>query len=281
MRAASVQCLCFVLLAGCSAAPAEKLVAEVADRVFLNGAIYTVDAERSWAEAVAIKDGRIIFVGENAGAAHHIGDETMVTELRQQMMLPGFHDSHIHIMIGKMADLECSLLRLESVEAVAAQLEQCTALAGIGEEGWILGGGWSEWLWPDANPQKDLLDQLFPDQPVYLESSFGHAAWANSRALAIARIDAATEDPPAGVIERNPATGEPSGTLRESAMLLVKDKVPSMTIDQLADRVRAGMALAHSVGITAVIEPLDGSPFPVGDGSGDARSNPFLVRADL
>ena len=255
MRAAIVQCLCFVLLAGCSVPSSEKSVAEVADRVFLNGAIYTVDAERSWAEAVAIKDGRIIFVGENAGAAHHIGDETVVTELRLQMMLPGFHDSHMHIMIGKMADLECRLLRLESVAAVAAQLEQCTALAGIGEEGWILGGGWSEWLWADANPKKDLLDQLFPDQPVYLESSFGHAAWANSRALAIAGIDAATEDPPAGVIERDPATGEPSGTLREAAMLLVKDKVPSMTIEQLADRVRAGMALAHSVGITAVIEP--------------------------
>ena len=243
-----------LVLTGCGRSP-EEVGANAADRVFLNGAIYTVDEERSWAEAVAIKDGRIIYVGDNAGSGRYIAETTEVTDLRKQMMLPGFHDSHIHIMIGTMADLECSLLRLETVEDVAARLKECTSLAGIGDDGWILGGGWGEWLWPEANPQKGLLDLLFPDQPVYLESSFGHAAWVNSRAMAIVGLDADTEDPPAGVIEHDPESGEPSGTLRESAMLLVKDELPPMTLEQRTDRVRAGMALAHSVGITAVIEP--------------------------
>jgi len=241
-------------LIACSRAP-EEVDAVAADRVFLNGAIYTVDNDRSWAEAVAIKDGRIIYVGDNAGSGRHIDEATEVTDLRRQMMLPGFHDSHIHIMIGTMADLECSLLRLETVEDVAMRLKECTSLAGLGDERWILGGGWGEWLWPEANPQKGLLDLLFPDQPVYLESSFGHAAWVNSKAMAIAGLDADTENPPAGVIEHDPENGEPSGTLRDSAMLLVKGKLPSMTPEQRTDRVRAGMALAHSVGITAVIEP--------------------------
>jgi len=230
-----------------------------ADRVFLNGAIYTVDKERSWAQTVATKDGRIVYVGDDEGAKHHVSNATDVVDLAGQMMLPGFHDSHIHIMIGVMADLECSLLRLETLEEVAAQLKECTSLAGIGDDRWIVGGGWGEWLWPEANPQKGLLDLMFPDRPVYLESSFGHAAWINSKAMEIVGLTADTESPPAGVIEHDPETGEPSGTLREAAMLLVKNKVPVMTLAQRTDRVRAGMARAHSVGITAVIEPgLDG-----------------------
>jgi len=243
-----------LLLVGCSPSSREPDV-DAADRVFLNGAIYTVDADRSWAEAVAVKDGSIVYVGDNNEAGRYIDDETEVTDLRQQMMLPGFHDSHIHIMIGIMASDECSVLRLETAAEVAARLEECTALTGIGDNGWIVGGGWGEWLWPEANPQKGLLDALFPNQPVYLESSFGHAAWVNSEAMDIAGLDDDTPDPPAGVIERDPETGEPSGTLRDAAMLLVKNKLPPMTLEQKIDRVRAGMALAHSVGITAVIEP--------------------------
>lgn len=243
-----------LVLAGCSPVSNEADVVS-ADRVFLNGAIYTVDGERSWAEAVAVKAGRIVYVGDNEGAGAYIGATTAVTELRKQMMLPGFHDSHIHIMIGTLADEECSLMRLETAAEIGARLKECTSLTGIGDDGWILGGGWGEWLWPEANPQKGLLDALFPDRPVYLESSFGHAAWVNSKAMAIVGLDAETANPPAGVIEHDPETGEPSGTLREAAMLLVKDKVPPMTLAQRTDRVRAGMALAHSVGITAVIEP--------------------------
>ncbi len=246
-------------LLGCSPTSDEGEVID-ADRVFLNGAVYTVDDDRSWAEAVAIKDGRIVYVGDNEAAGRWLGRSTEIVDLAGQMLLPGFHDSHIHIMIGVMADLECSVLRLETLDDVATKLKECTALAGVGDDGWILGGGWGEWLWAEANPQKGLLDVLFPDRPVYLESSFGHAAWVNSKAMQIVGLDAGTENPPAGVIEHDPETGEPSGTLREAAMLLVKNKLPPMTLKQRTDRVRAGMALAHSVGITAVIEPgLDGN----------------------
>ena len=248
-----------LLSAGCGPASGPTTV-KSADRVFLNAAVYTVDDERSWAEAVAVSDGRISFVGDNEDAARFIGPETEIFDLVGQMLLPGFHDSHIHIMIGTMAKEECSLLRLETADEVAARLQECAALQGIGDSGWILGGGWGEWLWPEANPQKGLLDLMFPDRPVYLESSYGHAAWVNSKAMEIVGLDADTDDPPAGVIERDRETGEPSGTLREAAMLLVKDYVPPMTMAQRTDRVRAGMALAHSVGITAVIEPgVDGN----------------------
>ncbi|MDH3305201.1 MAG: amidohydrolase [Gammaproteobacteria bacterium] len=262
--------------------PTDHVAETAADRVFLNGQVYTVDENRSWAEAIAIKEGKIVYVGDNAGASRRIGDTTQVTDLRRQMMLPGFHDSHIHIMIGVMADQECSLLRLETPEDVAERLKECTSLAGLGGDGWILGGGWGEWLWPDANPQKGLLDLLFPDRPVYLESSFGHAAWVNSKAMETVGLDAGTESPPAGVIERDAETGEPSGTLRDAAMLLVKNKLPPMTLQQRTDRVRAGMALAHSVGITAVIEPgLDGELIRPIVALADAGELDMRVRASL
>lgn len=271
MRVKTALLLLIVLaaLVGCSP-PSKEADVDGADRVFLNGAIYTVDADRSWAEAVAISDGRIVYVGDNNGAGRYIDDVTEVTDLRQQMMLPGFHDSHVHILMGVMADDECDLLRIPTVEEVAAKLKGCTALAGIGDDGWIVGGGWGEWLWAEANPKKGLLDILFPDNPVYLESSFGHAAWTNSKAMEIVGIDDSTPNPEAGIIERDPETGAPSGTLRESAMMLVKDKIPPMTLVQRTARVSAGIDYAHSFGITAVIEP----------GLDEAALEPILNLAD-
>lgn len=230
-------------------------VSPAADTVFVNGAVYTVDADRSWAEAVAISGDTIVFVGANEGAKKHIGVATKVVDLGGQMMLPGFQDSHIHILIGLMGEEECSLLGIESAAEVAEQLRRCTELDGIGDNHWIIGGGWGDWLWPEANPQKGILDILFPDRPVYLESSFGHAVWVNSKALLLSGIDDATENPHAGIIERDPETGEASGTLRESAMLLVGNHLPQMTLEQRTDNVRAGIDLAHSYGITSVIEP--------------------------
>jgi predicted amidohydrolase YtcJ len=243
-----------VLAAACSS-DKEQVVSNPADRVFTNGAIYTVNDASRWAEAVAVDDGRIAYVGDDSGALAWIGETTEVVDLGGQMMLPGFHDSHIHILIGVLADDECDLLRIGSELEVAQKLKQCTELTGIGDDGWIIGGGWGEWLWPDANPKKGLLDLLYPDRPVYLTSSFGHAAWANSKAFEIAGIDADTVGPEAGIIERDRETGEPSGTVRESAMSLFEAVIPPLTLEQNIKRVRAGVALANSFGITAVIEP--------------------------
>lgn len=243
-----------VVLAACGDSRQSEEVSP-ADRVFLNGAVYTVDASRSWAQAVAVADGRIVYVGDDETAAGYIGEQTEIVDLAGQMLLPGFHDSHIHILTEVMSDEECDVLRIPTEEEVAAKLQACADLHGHGEQRWITGGGWGEWLWPEANPQKGLLDLLYPDRPVYLVSSFGHAAWVNSKALEIAGIDADTADPEAGIIERDPETGEPSGTLRESAMAMVSAKIPPLTLEQRKKRVRAGIALSHANGITAVIEP--------------------------
>jgi predicted amidohydrolase YtcJ len=247
-----------ILLAACSEKTGQELpnpIPQFADRTFLNGAIYTVDTDRSWAEAVAIRDGHVIAVGANHEVQKLIGDNTEVTDLAGQMMLPGFHDSHTHLLIGIATDEECDLLRLPSLEDVLDKLAQCRQLAGFGEQQWIVGGGWAEWLWADGNPDKSLLDELFPDRPVYLESSYGHSAWVSSKALEIAGITAGTADPEDGIIMRDPESGEPSGTLRDGAMMIVKDVIPKATMEHRMKRVSAAIDFAHSYGITALIEP--------------------------
>jgi predicted amidohydrolase YtcJ len=226
-----------------------------ADRVFINGAVYTVDADRKWAEAVAVSDSHIVFVGNSKDARAWIGEETEVTDLNGQMLLPGFHDSHAHILMGVFTAENCDLLRVSTLEEIETVLEECSTLDGFGNDGWIIGGGWGEWLFELSSPDKVLLDQLFPDRPVYLESSFGHSAWVNSVALDKAGIHGETVVGDDGVIVRDPETGEATGALHDSAMMLVKRVTPDMTMEYRLDSVRRAITMLHEHGITAVIEP--------------------------
>src|SRR5262245_53979423 len=111
-----------------------------ADRIFVNGIVYTVDAKRTRAEAVAVRAGRVVRVGSNDEIRTYAGDGTEVTDLAGAMLLPGFHDSHIHILIGVATKDDCDLLRLETQADVEVRLRECTRLAGYGPERWVLGG---------------------------------------------------------------------------------------------------------------------------------------------
>ncbi|MDG1011747.1 MAG: amidohydrolase family protein, partial [Luminiphilus sp.] len=201
---------------------------QTADRVIL-GTIYTVNEKQPWAEGLALKDGVIVHVGNESESRRWIGEDTQVTILKQQMVIPGFHDSHAHLLIGVATDTECDLIRLESVAEVEAKLTQCQGLAGFGDAKWIIGSGWAPYLWPKSEPNKALLDRLFPDRPVYLSSSFGHSAWVNSKAMELLDITADTDPGADGVIVLDPKTGEATGTLHDAAMLLVKNFLPEMT----------------------------------------------------
>jgi predicted amidohydrolase YtcJ len=224
--------------------------AKPADLVFRNAAVYTVDAARSWASAVAIEGGRIVYVGSDSLPAGLVGPGTEVVNLDGKMVLPGFQDGHVH-PIDSGVDLgDCTLDDLTTAAAIADSLRQCARAHP--DQAWVRGGGWQLPVFQDANPSKLLLDQAVPDRPALIYAADGHSAWANSRALALAKISRETPDPAHGRIERDPKTREPSGTLREDAVSLVSKIVPARTAAELEAGLRRAEKLANSFGITTV-----------------------------
>jgi predicted amidohydrolase YtcJ len=213
--------------------PGDAQKSAVADLALRNGAIYTVDGARSWAETVAIDDGRIVYVGTDAGAKDWIGPQTQVVDLKGRMVVPGFQDVHIHPISGGIEANGCDLNAATTVEEYLAVIKKYADEHP--EELWIKGGGWSMASFgPGALARKELIDAVVPDRPVILWSRDGHTTWVNSKALEVAGITKDTPDPADGRIDRDPKTGEPSGSLQEGASSLVADKAPPNS-DQVRD----------------------------------------------
>ena len=238
--------------AGCSSEPAPV---DSADLLLMNGHVYRVDPERTWAEAVAVKDGRILWTGGNEESVNWAGDETRIVDLGGGMLLPGFQDSHVHPVHSGVTYRQCALFDIVGVDALLREVEACI---GRTPDGWIQGGGWSvDNFAPSGLPDKALLDALNEERPIALKSSDGHSLWVNSAALAAAGIDNTTADPPGGRIDRYPGTQTPSGSLQEdSAMNLVFDAAPPLRAEDL----EAGLEYARdhllSLGIVAVQDAL-------------------------
>ena len=239
-----------VLAAGCQPAEPETAADQAADIVFRNGRIYTVDTNRSWADAVAIDDGRIVYVGPNAGTEALVGPSTQVIDLKGRMMLPGFQDVHIHPIGGGIEAQACSLNGLTTLDEYIATIDTCAEENPDKE--WITGGGWSMAVFgPGANASAALIDEVVPDRPVFLVSADGHSAWANSKALEIAGITAETPNPPDGVIDRGP-DGEPLGSLQEGAMYLVNRHAPAVDLETRTDGLQYSINMLNDYGITSI-----------------------------
>lgn len=230
----------------------QLMAQSMADLVMRGGEIYTVDAARSWANAIAVEDGEIVYVGTDAGVSGWIGPETEVVELNGRMVLPGFHDAHVHPVSGGVELLQCNLNGLGSRAEVLEKVGECAREGASGE--WLVGGGWNLPIFPGGVARAATLDSIVPDRPVYLSSSDAHSAWVNTRTLELAGISAATPAPPEGRIERDPRTGEPIGTLRESAMDLVSSLLPPTTDEQRQEGLRRALEMANSFGITSLVE---------------------------
>ena len=247
------------VLAACGQADAPPGTPAGADLLLTNGRIYTVDADRSWAEAVAITDGEIVYVGSAAGAADHTGANTKVVDLGGRMTMPAFQDSHIHPIGAGIEASSCNLNELDDLAAYRSVIGEYAAANPDVE--WITGGGWSMSVFgPGGSPSKTIIDELVPDRPVYLSSADGHTGWANSKALEIAGITADTPNPPDGIIDRDPETGEVIGSLQEGAMSLVTRHIPPNTLaDQIAG-LEYSRDLLHSYGITSYTDAIVNRP---------------------
>lgn len=217
--------------------------------VLKNGFIYTVDSRRTVAEAVAIKDGKFIYIGSNSEINKYIGKETKVLDLDQRMVLPGFFDSHCHPAYGAAHELfDIMFTGLNSIDEYKKAIRDFAAKHPDAK--FIKGRGWKNTLFAKTGPDKKIIDEIIPDIPVALDDEGGHASWVNSLTLKRAGITKETKDPRSGVIERDPATGEPSGTLREGAANLISGLFPDYTVEQLMQAIEAYQKMAASFGIT-------------------------------
>lgn len=215
-----------------------------------NAKVHTVDNESPQAEALAIKDNKIVAVGTNEEIQKLIGSETKVIDAKGKLVLPGFNDSHVHFTgIGNQFS-SLDLRFVTTTEEISKKLSHYVRF--IPKRRWILGGQWNHRNWkPRRLPTKNLIDAVTPNNPVFLYSHDAKMAWANSSALKIAGIDKNSSNPGGGEIVRD-ENGEPTGLLKGSAMLLVKFKAPKTQTKDWLPVTETATNYAASLGVTSV-----------------------------
>ena len=177
-------------------------------------------------------------------------------------MMPSFHDAHAHPIWNGMDFLQCSVFDLLTTNEIQDRIRACLDEDHVKTSGWVIGAGLNAGLFPAANPNKSLFDEVSEDIPIYIEMSDGHNALVNTKALELAGINRDTKDPFKGIIERDPITGEPSGTLREpSAMNLIADVLPTETSELRLNGLIYAQNLASSFGITSMIDAAVNEPY--------------------
>lgn len=232
-----------------------------ADLLLRGGNVVTVDAAFRRAEAVAIRDQRIVAVGRDAELSALVGPATRVVELRGRTVLPGIIDQHIHLdelsaaLSGRILDLTVPFPSL-------AALVEATAEHGRRrpDDAWLVGAGWSETTVGDLGEggrvaSREQLDAAHPERPVFLWHFSMHAALVNAAALRAAGIDRDTPDPTGGRIVRDPASGEATGLLLESATELVEAHMPDPPRSVRAAEILSAMATLNRLGVTSVTDP--------------------------
>jgi hypothetical protein len=221
-----------------------------ADLVAYNGLIHTVDDSTPSATALAVGGGRVLYVGDSAGAMAFHGDETQLVDLRGNTVIPGMVDAHAHLAGLGAALRNVDLVGTESYEAV---IERVVARAGEVPVGtWIIGRGWDQNDWPDTRfPTHTALSRAVPDHPVVLTRVDGHATLVNAAAMREANLTRTATDPSGGRIERLP-DGSPSGVLVDRAMGLVSRAIPPTSPEELRASVLAAVAEANRWGLIGV-----------------------------
>ncbi|KAF1686709.1 amidohydrolase [Pseudoxanthomonas broegbernensis] len=247
VRACVRPILCALALAATPACLASPPPA--ADLLLGNARVYTVDPARPWAQAVAVRDGRIVAVGSDAELARWKGAATRVVDLGGRLLLPAFGDAHVHPVFGGLSHSRCSLHEGESVQDYVRLIAACVAAApGTGT---VYGVGWRDGLFPpDGVPRKEVLDAISDQRALIFASTGGHSLWLNSRALQVAGIDRRTPDPANGHIDRDPASGEPLGGLQEAAMELVQAQIPPPSEREVEDSIAWAARHFNRLGIT-------------------------------
>lgn len=240
---------------GCAAALAATLLsaaclsAEIADRVFTQGQIWTGRSDTVDAEAIAIKGDRILAVGKAGDMAAYTGDETEIVDLGGRFLMPGMIDNHVHFEMGSVGLSQVQLRDAATPEEFARRIGEAAQHAQPGA--WIVEGSWDHELWGGELPDRKWVDDLTGDVPVAVSRLDGHMILANTAALRLAGIDADTPDPEGGVIVRD-TNGRATGVLKDNAANLVFSVIPPLPDAAMEQAFRNGMQHAVMNGVTQV-----------------------------
>lgn len=239
-----------IALAFASTARAQRAPAAPADLIVTHARIYTVDDSRPVVSALAVRDGRVAFVGSEREALQLRGETTRVIDAGGQTIIPGMIDAHAHLYgLGEfLRDIDLTDTR--SYEAIVSRVGERVGRTQAGR--WVLGRGWDQNKWGDTRfPTHDALSRVSTNHPVVLTRVDGHAILANAAAMRAAGVTAATKDPEGGKIERTPS-GEPTGVFIDNAMGLVTRHIPAVTAQDRRDATLAAIKAANEVGLVGV-----------------------------
>src|SRR5262245_43055323 len=214
-------CVGMVLTAVCSFAQTPQ---QQADRIFVNGKIWTADEVQPAAEALAIRGEKIVAVGTTEEVKKLAGPKTTVVDLHGRLVVPGFQDSHAHWPGSSVNEVD-----LHGTETLAEFQKRLAEFAKAHPQlRWITGHGWGYSAFPNQTPDRKYIDAVISDRPVYVRERDGHMGLANTKALQLAGVTKTTADPPNGHIMKD-ASGEPTGEFKEAAQRLIAKNIPSET----------------------------------------------------
>jgi predicted amidohydrolase YtcJ len=228
-----------------------------ADFLLLNGHIYTSNPAQPWVKGIAVRGEKILAVGDDEKIKILRGTGTKVIDLAGRMAMPGIIDSHIHFLEGSQSLDQFALDDAYSIPEIQRRVRAFAAAHP--DRKWLLGHGWLyDAFKPSGLPTRQILDEIVADRPVVVECYDGHSVWLNSRALALAGIDRNTPDIKhgdvvVGTVVHDPATGEPSGVLKEDASDLVRRVIPQPTREEKLKAIRDGLKEANSHGVTSIL----------------------------
>lgn len=223
-----------------------------AERVYINAAVYTADKKRTMAEAVAIADGKFVYVGDTQGAQACIGDGTVVEDLAGKMIMPAFIEGHAHYTKATSTVVGINLAGYNSeeqyVEACREYLQQHP------EVKLLRGQGYLEALFPGIGPKREAMDRASREIPIVVQAETLHSLWANSAAIELAGVTKDTPDPENGRIERR-EDGSPSGCFRESAQDLILNALPDYSVEEYEKGILAYQEMSHKYGFSTSYDP--------------------------
>jgi len=234
-----------LLLAARAAVAGEQPLPARADLIYVNGRIWTGEASKPTAQALAVRGTRILALGTDLEIAHLSGPGTGITDLKGRWVFPGFIDSHLHFLVLDQLDLS-PLDRAEDIQKAVGEWAKTHP-----ESPWIVGRGWQAGAFPKGGPNRAFLDAVVPGRPVFLGDRDGHTALVNGKALEIAAVTRATVDPPGGIVVKD-GKGEPTGLLKESAAELVRAFVPPPNPEERYRALKLRLDQAAAYGLTSV-----------------------------